>query len=72
MRPLLPRITIGGVDASAGGAYAGPLGGSILGLLEVDVTVPAASATGNSVPAVMSLAAIPRKRMLPSPLIRDR
>ncbi len=45
-----PTVTIGGADATAGVLYAGPLYDSILGLLQMNVTIPAGSATGNTVP----------------------
>ena len=45
-----PTVTIGGADATAGVLYAGPLYDSILGLLQINVTIPAGSATGNTVP----------------------
>jgi hypothetical protein len=51
----LPTVTIGGVDASAGVTFAGPMVGSMLGLLELAVTVPTGSATGVAVPVVVSI-----------------
>ena len=46
----LPTVNIGGVDASAGVSYAGPVPGSILGILQINVVVPLGSSTGQSVP----------------------
>ena len=46
----LPTVNIGGVDASAGVSYAGPVPGSILGVLQINVVVPLGSATGQAVP----------------------
>ncbi|HTR38924.1 MAG TPA: IPT/TIG domain-containing protein [Bryobacteraceae bacterium] len=51
----LPTVTIGGVDASSGVLYAGPLYDSILGLLQMNVTIPAGSATGNAVPIQVTI-----------------
>jgi uncharacterized protein (TIGR03437 family) len=51
----LPTVSIGGVDASAGVTFAGPIVGSMLGLLEIEVTVPAGSATGAAVPVVVTI-----------------
>jgi uncharacterized protein (TIGR03437 family) len=44
----LPVVTIGGATATV--QYAGPLVGSILGLLQVNVVVPATATTGPAVP----------------------
>jgi len=52
----LPTVTIGGAAAVV--AYAGPLPGSILGLLQLNVTVPTASTTGTTVPVVITIAGI--------------
>ena len=49
----LPVVTIGGAAAVV--AYAGPLPGSILGLLQLNVTVPAGSTTGTVVPVVITI-----------------
>jgi len=57
MNPL-PSVTIGGVDASGGVLYAGPMVGGILGLLQINVTVPTGSATGSSVPISVSIGGI--------------
>jgi uncharacterized protein (TIGR03437 family) len=51
----LPTVTIGGVDASAGVTYAGVVPGSILGVLQINVTVPAGSATGTAVPVTVTI-----------------
>jgi uncharacterized protein (TIGR03437 family) len=52
----LPVVTIGGAPAVV--AYAGPLPGSILGLLQLNVTVPTASTTGATVPVVITIGGI--------------
>ena len=57
MNPM-PLVTIGGVDASAGVAYAGPLPGSLLGLLQINVTVPTGSATGSAVPISVNIGGV--------------
>ena len=51
MSPL-PTVTIGGADATV--AYAGPITYSILGLLQMNVVVPAGSTTGSAVPVVVT------------------
>lgn len=51
----LPTVQIGGVDASAGIGYAGVVPGSIIGLLQINVTVPTGSSTGAAVPVVVSI-----------------
>lgn len=50
-----PTVNIGGVDATGGVLYAGPLYDSILGLLQMNVTIPTGSATGNAVPVVVTI-----------------
>jgi len=54
MNPL-PAVSIGGVDASSGVLYAGPMYDSILGLLQLNVTIPTGSTTGNTVPIVVTI-----------------
>jgi uncharacterized protein (TIGR03437 family) len=49
----LPTITIGGAPATV--AYAGPLVGSILGLLQINCIVPTTAATGVAVPVVVEI-----------------
>jgi len=55
MSPL-PAVTIGGAAAVV--AYAGPIPGSLLGLLQINVTVPAGSTTGAAVPVVVTIGGI--------------
>ena len=52
-----PTVMIGGVDASAGLAYAGPVVGSIIGVLQINVRVPAGSTTGAAVPVSVTFGA---------------
>jgi uncharacterized protein (TIGR03437 family) len=52
----LPVVTIGGAAAVV--AYAGPLPGSILGLLQINVAVPVGSTTGVAVPVVVTIGGI--------------
>lgn len=54
----LPAVTIGGVDASAGVSYAGVVPGSILGILQINVVVPAGSATGAAVPVTVTIGGV--------------
>lgn len=54
----LPTVTIGGVDASAGVLYAGPIPGAILGLLQINVTVPTGAATGAAVPVSVTIGGV--------------
>jgi uncharacterized protein (TIGR03437 family) len=49
----LPTVTIGGAAASV--AYAGPIIGSILGLLQINCVVPASATTGKAVPLSVSI-----------------
>jgi uncharacterized protein (TIGR03437 family) len=49
----LPTVTIGGASATV--AYAGPIVGSILGLLQINCVVPAGATTGKAVPVVVSI-----------------
>jgi uncharacterized protein (TIGR03437 family) len=51
----LPTVMIGGVDASAGVAYAGPVVGSIIGVLQINVVVPVGSTTGTQVPVSVTI-----------------
>jgi uncharacterized protein (TIGR03437 family) len=55
----LPTVTIGGVDASAGVTYAGVVPGAIIGLLQLNVTVPAGSSTGAAVPVLVTIGGNP-------------
>jgi len=54
----LPTVSIGGVDASAGVAYAGPVVGSIIGVLQINVVVPVGSTTGTQVPVSVTIGAV--------------
>ncbi len=49
----LPTVTIGGAVAQVD--YAGPIVGSMLGLLQMNVVVPAGSTTGSAVPVVVTI-----------------
>jgi uncharacterized protein (TIGR03437 family) len=49
----LPTVTIGGASASV--KYAGPVVGSITGLMQINVVVPAASNTGAAVPLSVTI-----------------
>lgn len=51
----LPTVTIGGATADTSTMYAGPIGGCILGLLEIDAVVPAAATTGVAVPLSVTI-----------------
>jgi uncharacterized protein (TIGR03437 family) len=51
----LPTVVIGGVDASAGVSYAGVVPGSIIGVLQINVVVPAGTATGAAVPVTVTI-----------------
>jgi len=57
MSPL-PTVSIGGVDASAGVSYAGPVPGSIIGVLQINVVVPLGSATGQAVPVTVTIGGV--------------
>ncbi len=57
MSPL-PSVSIGGVDASGGVSYAGPMVGAMLGLLQINVTVPIGSSTGSAVPVSVSIGGV--------------
>jgi uncharacterized protein (TIGR03437 family) len=52
----LPSVTIGGVAATVN--YAGPSIGSVLGLLQINVVVPAGSSTGAAVPVAVSIGGV--------------
>lgn len=52
MNPL-PTVTIGGASATV--SYAGPIVGSILGLLQLNVVVPSGSSTGPAVPVIVNV-----------------
>jgi uncharacterized protein (TIGR03437 family) len=56
MSPL-PTVSIGGVDATPGVAYAGPIVGSIIGVLQINVKVPVGSTTGTQVPVIVTAGA---------------
>lgn len=49
----LPTVTIGGAAATV--TYAGPVVGSIIGLLQVNAIVPSGSTTGAAVPVVVTI-----------------
>jgi uncharacterized protein (TIGR03437 family) len=49
----LPAVTIGGVAASV--KYAGPVVGSVTGLMQINVVVPAGSTTGAAVPISVTI-----------------
>ena len=49
----LPAVTIGGAAATV--SYAGPIVGSILGLLQINVVVPTGSTTGQAVPVQVTI-----------------
>ncbi len=49
----LPAVTIGGATATV--AYAGPIIGSMLGLLQMNVVIPVGSATGAAVAVVVTI-----------------
>jgi len=49
----LPTVTIGGATATV--SYAGPIVGSMLGLLQMNVVVPTGSATGAGVAVVVTI-----------------
>ena len=57
MSPL-PTVSIGGVNASAGVTYAGPVPGSIIGVLQINVVVPLGSATGQAVPVTVTIGGV--------------
>jgi uncharacterized protein (TIGR03437 family) len=52
-----PTVTIGGADATPGVAYAGPIPGSIMGVLQINVVVPVGSTTGTQVPVIVTIGA---------------
>ena len=55
-RPKLPvRVNIGGLDAEV--LYAGAAPGMVVGLLQVNVRVPPAVASGNAVPVLLTVGA---------------
>jgi uncharacterized protein (TIGR03437 family) len=54
-KPLLPvKVSIGGIDATAGIAYAGAAPTLVAGMFQIDVTVPTGVASGN-VPVVVTI-----------------
>ena len=54
----IPTVTIGGVDATVGVSYAGPIPGAILGLMQINVTVPTGSSTGAAVPVSVTIGGV--------------
>jgi uncharacterized protein (TIGR03437 family) len=54
----LPTVKIGGVDASPGISYAGVVPGSIIGVLQINVVVPLGSATGATVPVLVTIGGV--------------
>ena len=50
-----PTVSIGGVDATSGVTYAGVVPGSIIGILQINVAVPAGSATGTAIPVTVTI-----------------
>jgi uncharacterized protein (TIGR03437 family) len=50
-----PTVMIGGVDATASIAYAGPVQSSVTGLLQINVKIPTGSSTGNAVPVSVTI-----------------
>jgi uncharacterized protein (TIGR03437 family) len=52
MNPL-PTVTIGGAPATV--SYAGPIIGSILGLMQLNVVIPAGTTTGPAVPVTVTV-----------------
>ena len=50
----LPDVNIGGVSAS-NVSYAGPVPTSILGLLQINATVPSGATTGNAAPLIVTI-----------------
>jgi len=51
----LPVVTIGGAAATV--QYAGPVGGALLGLLQINAVVPAGATLGNATPVSISIGA---------------
>jgi uncharacterized protein (TIGR03437 family) len=51
----LPAVTIGGAAATV--QYAGPVGGAMLGLLQINAVVPAGAALGNATPVTITIGA---------------
>jgi uncharacterized protein (TIGR03437 family) len=56
MTPL-PAVTIGGQQATV--SFAGPVVGSLLGILQINAVVPAGATTGLAVPVSISIGATP-------------
>jgi uncharacterized protein (TIGR03437 family) len=52
-----PTVTIGGqvADVTDPSFYAGPIPGSMLGLLQINAVVPAGATTGTAVPVVVNI-----------------
>ncbi len=51
-------MKIGGVDASPGISYAGVVPGSLIGVLQINVVVPLGSATGATVPVLVTIGGV--------------
>jgi trimeric autotransporter adhesin len=49
----LPTVTIGGAAATV--SYAGPIVGSILGLVQINAVVPTGASTGQAVPVLVTI-----------------
>jgi uncharacterized protein (TIGR03437 family) len=52
----LPTVTIGGAAATV--LYAGPVSGAMLGLLQINATVPASATLGNATPVIISIGGV--------------
>jgi uncharacterized protein (TIGR03437 family) len=48
-------VTIGGANATV--SYAGPIVGSILGLLQINAVIPTGVSTGQAVPVLVTIGA---------------
>jgi len=55
--PTLPAVTIGGAAATVN--YAGPIPGSMVGLLQINAIVPNGATTGAAVPVTVSIGGTP-------------
>ena len=67
----LPTVTIGGATVTTV-AYAGPIPGSMLGLLQLNVVVPVGASPGKAVPLNVTVRnARKRRPMWPSPSTRS-
>jgi uncharacterized protein (TIGR03437 family) len=54
----VPTVKIGGIDATPGVSYAGVVPGTIIGVLQINVVVPAGSSTGATVPVTVSIGGV--------------